>query len=269
MSAAAVAAKIALTVVGDKRLRMIALSIIVGVVGGLVLLIVMLFSLLTMPFDALTGAFSDDEVAWVTDARSQYGFDQYVSDESYLEEAGLDYSGVTFTDGATEVVYYNQLDARWADTAYGLTGTIGRSGCGPTALAIAVSSLTGTAVDPVQMSRWSYENGYYLEGSGSYHALIPDGATHFGVASEGATAADAQKIVDALAGGKLVIAIMGKGHFTSSGHFIVLRGVTAEGKILVADPASVNRSQQEWELSIVLNEARGNAGAGGPFWILG
>lgn len=44
---------------------------------------------------------------------------------------------------------------------------------------------------------------------------------------------------------------MAKGHFTSGGHFIVLRGVTAEGKILVADPASIDRSNQEWELSII------------------
>ena len=67
-------------------------------------------------------------------------------------------------------------------------------------------------------------------------------------------------MVDALADGKLVVAIMAKGHFTNSGHFIVLRGVTAEGKILVADPASRKRSEQEWDLSIILDEARKGAG---------
>jgi hypothetical protein len=62
---------------------------------------------------------------------------------------------------------------------------------------------------------------------------------------------------------------MSKGHFTSSGHFIVLRGVTSEGKILVADPASQKRSQQEWDLSLIMNEARKGAAAGGPFWAIG
>ena len=76
----------------------------------------------------------------------------------------------------------------------------------------------------------------------------------------------AQDIVDALSSGKLVVAIMSKGHFTSSGHFIVLRGVTSEGEILVADPASHKRSQQEWDLSLIMNEARKGAAAGGPFW---
>lgn len=60
-----------------------------------------------------------------------------------------------------------------------------------------------------------------------------------------------------------------KGHFTSGGHFIVLRGVTSDGQIMVADPASYSRSQKLWDLSIILNEASKRAGAGGPFWIIG
>jgi ABC-type bacteriocin/lantibiotic exporter with double-glycine peptidase domain len=116
------------------------------------------------------------------------------------------------------------------------------------------------------MSRWAFENGYRAEGNGSFLSLIPNGARHFGLTVEEAARSDAQMIVDALASGKLIIAIMSKGHFTSGGHFIVLRGVTADGKILVADPASKSRSEQEWDLSIILNEARKDTAA--PFWIL-
>lgn len=123
-------------------------------------------------------------------------------------------------------------------------------------------------VDPIEMARWSYENGYWCSGSGSYHALIPAAAKAWGLNVEGCSASDGQKIADALADGKLVVAIMLKGHFTSSGHFIVLRGVK-DGKILVADPASYDRSSMEWDLSIILNEASTHAGAGGPFWIIG
>ena len=75
--------------------------------------------------------------------------------------------------------------------------------------------------------------------------------------------------MEALQSGKLVIAIMSKGHFTNSGHFIVLRGVTEDGKLLVADPASVKRSNKEWDLRIVTGEASRKVGsAGGPFWVL-
>ena len=174
---------------------------------------------------------------------------------------------VTFSDGVTQVVYFNQLDERYAGKPYG-TVNIGGYGCGPTAMSIVVSSLSNETVDPVKMAEWSYKNGYWCKGSGSYHALIPAAAGAWGLPVSGCTASEAQRIVDALSEGKLVVAIMSKGHFTSGGHFIVLRGVK-DGKIMVADPASYSRSEQLWDLSIIVNEASQRAGAGGPFWIIG
>lgn len=181
---------------------------------------------------------------------------------------GPSYDGVTFTDGSTPVIYYNQLDERFVNKPYG-TDNIGGYACGPTSMSIVISTLTGKKADPVQMAEWSYQNGYWCKGSGSYHALIPGAAKAWNLPVEGCTASEPQRIVDALSSGKLVVAIMTKGHFTSSGHFIVLRGVTSDGKILVADPASYKRSQKEWDLSIIMNEASKRAGAGGPFWLIG
>lgn len=175
---------------------------------------------------------------------------------------------VRFTDGATEVVYFNQLDERWANRPYG-TDNIGGYGCGPTSMSIVMSSLTDDIVDPVEMAEWAYETGGWCSKSGSYHSLIPNAAKAWGLNVEGGTASEPQRIVDALSQGKLVVAIMLKGHFTSGGHFIVLRGVTSDGQIMVADPASYSRSQKLWDLSIILNEASKRAGAGGPFWIIG
>ena len=174
---------------------------------------------------------------------------------------------VTFTDGGTSVVYFNQMDERYAGKPYG-TDQVGRAGCGPTAMAIVVSSLTNNPMDPAQMAEWAYQNGYWCKGSGSYHALIPGAAAAWGLPVSGCTASEPQRIIDALSNGKLVVAIMAKGHFTKSGHFIVLRGVK-DGKIMVADPGSYNRSGQLWDLSIILNEASRRAAAGGPFWIIG
>ena len=191
------------------------------------------------------------------------GLFQYTDTRGGIPSLG----SIRFTDGATEVVYFNQLDERYADKPYG-TDDIGGYGCGPTAMSIVVSSLTNDIVDPVEMAQWAYENGYWCSKSGSYHSLIPGAAKAWGLNVEGCTASEPQRILDALADGKLVVAIMSKGHFTSSGHFIVLRGVL-DGQILVADPASYNRSQKAWDLSIILNEASKRAGSGGPFWIIG
>ena len=162
---------------------------------------------------------------------------------------------------------YNQLDERWADLPYG-TDNIGGYGCGPTSMAIVVSSLTDQTVDPPTMAEWAYQNGYWCSGNGSYHSLIPGAAEGFGLQWESISTDDPQAVVDTLASGKLIVALMSKGHFTSSGHFMVLRGVTSEGKILVADPASKKRSEQEWDISIILDEARKGAAAGGPLWAI-
>ena len=174
---------------------------------------------------------------------------------------------IKFTDGQTDVVYFNQLDERYASKPYG-TDNIGGYGCGPTAMAIVVSSLTDETVDPVDMAKWSYEHGYWCSQSGSYRSLISAASKNWNLPVENCDINGGQKIVDSLANGKLVVAIMTKGHFTSSGHFIVLRGVINE-KVLVADPASYARSQQEWDLSIILDEASKHASSEGPFWIIG
>ncbi len=202
-----------------------------------------------------------------------YNLTLFSNDGMFQELQGWDGVGlpslgnIRFTDGVTEVVYYNQKDERYANKPYG-TDHIGGYGCGPTAMAIVVSSLTSQMVDPIQMAQWSYDNGYWCSKSGSYHALIPAAARNWGLPVSGCTAEEPQQLLDGLAQGKLIVALMSKGHFTSAGHFIVLRGVK-DGQILVADPASYSRSEQLWDLEIILEEASTRAGAGGPFWIIG
>lgn len=264
-------AKAAVDVVTDEEKRKRTLILILAPTIGLLLLIALIVYIITSPMSMLLGWLLPNEISVIEDFQKDYGYNQSIGiyDNDYITGSGQSYEGIIFTDGSTEVVYYNQLDERWSSTMYGTSSTIGEAGCGPTSMAIVISTLTGTAHDPVELANWSVTNGHRCEGNGSYHSLIPESAKAYGLTVEGAGKGDGQKIVDALSSGKLVVAIMSKGHFTSSGHFIVLRGVTADGKILVADPASYNRSGQEWDLSVILNEAREGAGAGGPFWIIG
>lgn len=133
-----------------------------------------------------------------------------------------DFGDIVFTNADTPVVYYNQTDARWGSKLYGRTGTIGWEGCGPTALAMVVASMTKNKVTPYDVALWSAQNGYRCEGNGSYHSLIPNGGEHYGLTVD-RIGKDSKKLVEALESGKLVIAIMAPGHFTTTGHFIVLR----------------------------------------------
>ena len=213
--------------------------------------------------------FDDDERNWAQLLYSTLA-DEQISEVDYRDGGGgsyINYGDITFTDASTPVVYYNQFDERWANLPYGRTGIISRSACGPSALAIVVSSLTSNQVTPPEVANWAAANGYYSEGSGSYRTLITEGGAHYGLTVEG-IGHDAEKLVEALSSGKLVIAIMGPGHFTNYGHFIVLRGITTDGKVLVADSGSYTRSNQQWDLRLILNEAGRSTYAGGPFWIM-
>lgn len=209
--------------------------------------------------------FTEEERNW---ARVLYST---LTDEQWVDTGGvgggLDLSDFEFTDVTTPVVYFNQLDSRWCNTLYGRTGTIGEEGCGPTALAIVVSSFTSRYVTPVDVAKWAVSAGQRCEGNGSYQTIIVEGARHYGLKAEG-IGRDERKLVEALSEGKLVVALMGKGHFTRGGHFIVLRGITSNGQILVADPSSTKRSNQAWAPSIFTLEAKKGASANGPFWVI-
>ena len=263
-------AKLAVDAAADAEKRRRALMAVLAPAIGLLLLIAFVVYIISSPLSLLLGWLLPNEVSVVEDFQKDYGYNQNIGlyEQDYISGSGIDYGSITFTDGAADVVYFNQLDKKYADVMYGASGTIGTSGCGPTSLAIVVSSLGSRIVDPIEMAKWSVANGGRCEGNGSYHSLIPNAAKAFGLNVQGNVQNEPQKIVDALADGKLVIALMGKGHFTKAGHYIVLRGVTADGKILVADPASRSRSEKGWDFDIILNEARKGTGAGGPFWII-
>lgn len=265
---AKIVAQLALKAATDEETRKRLLHTILVIVVSVLLLTTFILYLITSPLSVFAEWIVGDELAMIEEFQMEYGYNQSLGiyEQDYIAGSGQSYEGVSFSDGITDVVYYSQLDERWRNSLYG-TGRIGNNGCGPTAMAIVVSSLTDNLVDPPHMAQWAYQHGYWCDGSGSYHSLIPGAANAWGLNCQGNLSA--QDVADALADGKLLVAIMAKGHFTKAGHFIVLRGVTAEGKILVADPASVSRSEQEWDLSLIMNEARKGAGAGGPFWAIG
>lgn len=260
-------AEAALQTAKDRESRNRLFAVILGPVIFLLVLVALVVYLATSPFAALSVWLVGDEAAAVDEFQKDYGFnnDSGIFERDFREADGQEYDEDILSDrnGEIQVIYYSQLDERWADEPYG-QDKIGTHGCGPASMSIVVSTLAGMNVDPAEMAAWSYENGYYCQGNGSYHSLIPKAAEHWGLSVD--MNLDDEEVADALAEGKLVVALMSKGHFTSSGHFIVLRGITPEGRVLVADPASLKRSSQEWELSLILEEAKKRVGAGGPFW---
>ena len=146
--------------------------------------------------------------------------------------------------GSETVPLLFQWDERWGNTIYG-SDVMTVTGCGPTCLSmVLVHLLQDATFTPRYVADFAEENKYYAKGSGSKWALISEGGETLGL-DVTELPLDENRIKKNLELGNPVICIMGPGHFTTAGHFIVLRGVE-DGKFIVNDPNSVENSERLW-----------------------
>ena len=158
-------------------------------------------------------------------------------------------------------IYFNQGDGAWNQNGY----CIAKAGCGPTSMAVVITSLTGKWVTPLDTAIWGYQHGFYSR-EGSAHEMIPAMATAYGLRCQGA-GTDYQAIKKALKAGKPVVCLMGPGYFTRGGHFMVLVAIDNNDCVTVADVGSRTRSAYKYRLADVIAQSKG-ASAGGPFWVM-
>lgn len=192
-----------------------------------------------------------------------------IKDKKRLKKQTKEYNAALSGYGGGSVVYYNQGESPWKKHIFrgpGGSNSIKRAGCGPTSMAICISTLTGRRVTPIETCDWAAKQGYYIQGDGWSHSTPNALAKHYNLKCQGLGYSKA-KLRAALKSGKLVVALMGPGHFTDGGHYIVLRGITKKGKILVADCGGRNRNGS-WPFDTVFSEAKSGAGSGGPFWAI-
>ena len=168
------------------------------------------------------------------------------------------YNGVTFNlteyKNSKTIPLFIQWDNRWGYNKYG-TGCIGTSGCGPTALSmVAMYMLNDTTLTPDKMAKFAIKNGYCIPGSGSSWKLMDKGAAKLGIKST--EIANSEKAIkNQLKKGHPIIAIMGKGYFTTGGHFIVFTDYV-NGKIKVNDSNSYINSEKLWKYSDIKKQIR-------------
>ena len=158
-------------------------------------------------------------------------------------------------------IYFNQGDSAWNQNGY----CIAKAGCGPTSMAVVITSLTGKWVTPLDTAIWGYQHGFYSR-EGSAHEMIPAMAAAYGLRCQG-VGTDYQAIKKALKAGKPVVCLMGPGYFTRGGHFMVLVAIDNNDCVTVADVGSRTRSAYKYRLADVIAQSKG-ASAGGPFWVM-
>ena len=162
-------------------------------------------------------------------------------------------------DGFTSVIWqYYQTDYT---EPYGSYGTIATHGCGPTSMAIVVSSLLNKAHDPVELTKFACSNNY-CSASGTSWSYFEAAGKKYGLKVKTIEKSDSGEVLTSLnRGDSLVIALMNKGTFTTGGHFIVL--ISTDGdKVAIQDPASRERSKNTYSFkNVILKEAT-------KFWVI-
>lgn len=163
--------------------------------------------------------------------------------------------------GMNKPVSYSQLDQRWRYNDYSAAGeqtTIGASGCGPTSMAMVLATWADQSVTPATECAWALKNGYKAPHQGTYYGYFVPAAKRYSLTCKrvnleniyGMASSPYHAIAKAaLEAGNLVIACMGKGNWTRSGHYVVPWKISGD-TIYINDPASTKlyRTQGDYSL---------------------
>ncbi len=164
--------------------------------------------------------------------------------KGYLDSHGVLDAKLTKSEKKEDYPLFIQWDKRWGYASYG-TSSIGISGCGPTCLSMVIYGLTENELaTPDKVARYSEEQGYYIEGTGTSWELMTDGAAAFGVTGS-ELSLDESSMKQTLDAGHPIICAMRAGDFTAAGHFIMIYGYDKKG-FIVNDPNSRTRSEKRW-----------------------
>ena len=165
-------------------------------------------------------------------------------------------------------VSYLQTDPRWSKLPYqvpGETATIGGSGCGPTCAAMLIETLTGQTFTPEDACAWALKKGFKALNQGTYYGYFVPQFKEFDIDCQqlnsaniygGANGAAAihNKAFDLLKQGYYLIACMGKGLWTNSGHFVVVWW--EDGKVMINDPASTKTERLNGDLNTFKSQVK-------------
>lgn len=150
--------------------------------------------------------------------------------------------GIGGKGGDDSYPYYSQKDSRWANSSYSQgnnKGTMGESGCGPTAMAMVASKYSGKKMDPMQVAKDAKASGYRDE-TGTNAGFMNYESDKLNLSHKEKTAPSAEYISKNVGNGKSMIlngvSVGGDGPFTSVGHYVVATGKDANGNIKINDP---------------------------------
>lgn len=143
-------------------------------------------------------------------------------------------------------VDYKQYDARWGTKMYSSVNnkkqTMKSGGCGPTAAADVLATLVDESVTPWTLAEIALKKGYRTESNGTAWAFFKHLAGIYGL--KFVQTSNLSTLKACLDAGGYVVCSMGKGYWTSGGHYICAWKYDSS-YIYANDPASTARTRQK------------------------
>ena len=141
-------------------------------------------------------------------------------------------------------VYYSQKDSRWSRRLYGFR-EFGSSGCAPTSMAMAFSSILRKTILPTDVGDYlyNYTNEFNKRSGGTGGMGIIYASQHFGVKYTPINSKE--EMQQSLDDGKIVFAAMGNGKFgTIHWNHAIIISHYKDGEGYALDP--LNRNNNGW-----------------------
>lgn len=164
---------------------------------------------------------------------------------------------------------YKQGDGKWGALPYAVDGesaTIKSAGCGPTAMANVLAAAVSQFIDPITTASWARQFGYKVYKSGTSYSFPEAIGKEYGLKVKRLNTANAygqktmkchEEALSALKNGNWVLACMGPGNWTKSGHYIVAYQYNgADGTVDIMDPASSAAGRAHNKFTLFSSQAK-------------
>lgn len=167
-------------------------------------------------------------------------------------------------------ISYLQTDSRWKDISYAVEGekaTIGSAGCGPSCMAMVIATLRNKSITPKETCAWALSNGYKAKNQGTYYSYFAPQGKAFNVAVYqlngtnlyGSTSQVSvnyhTRALEEIKKGNMVICCMGKGNWTSNGHYILWYGMSG-ATVLMNDPNSIAQTKTRAAITLLQEQVK-------------
>lgn len=148
----------------------------------------------------------------------------------------------------TFVNYYQKDFSELVESSSAVT-----SGGASTAVAMVLTAINEKEITPVETTKWGVDNNADIQNEQGEITYFDNIAKAYGIECESMELTK-ENILKNISDGKYMIISMDEGKFGNKGNYIVITGITEDGKIKIADPNSTDNTEKVWDISVFLEE---------------